>query len=91
VDVPSDVELVRNAQAGEVAALGLLLVRHRADMRVVALSILGYGPDSEDLGCSAPAVGPERGLLVEPVRDAAPRPVRNREAPVTGPRLAFLP
>jgi len=46
--VPSDVELVRSAQAGEVAALGLLLARHRADMRAVALGVLGYGPDAED-------------------------------------------
>jgi RNA polymerase sigma factor (sigma-70 family) len=46
--VPSDVELVRSAQSGEVASLGLLLARHQADMRAVALSILGYGPDSED-------------------------------------------
>jgi RNA polymerase sigma-70 factor (ECF subfamily) len=45
---PSDVELVRSAQAGEVAALGLLLARHRADMRAVALGVLGYGPDAED-------------------------------------------
>jgi RNA polymerase sigma-70 factor (ECF subfamily) len=46
--VPSDVELVRSAQAGEVASLGLLLARHQAGMRAVALSILGYGPDAED-------------------------------------------
>ena len=45
---PSDVELVRSAQSGAVSSLGLLLARHQAGMRAVALSILGYGPDAED-------------------------------------------
>ncbi|MFI7128682.1 RNA polymerase sigma factor [Nonomuraea sp. NPDC050153] len=40
-----DVMLTRAAQAGDVAALGLPLERHRAGMRAVALSILGPGPD----------------------------------------------
>lgn len=44
----TDVDLVHEAQAGDVHALGLLLVRHQADMRAVALSILGCGPDAED-------------------------------------------
>jgi RNA polymerase sigma factor (sigma-70 family) len=44
-----DVVLTRAAQAGEVAALGLLLERHRAGMRAVALSLLGPGPDAEDV------------------------------------------
>ncbi|MET1071421.1 MAG: sigma factor, partial [Umezawaea sp.] len=47
-DVVSDVELVRAAQSGEVAALGTLLARHRAGMRAVALGVLGYGPDADD-------------------------------------------
>lgn len=41
-----DAALTRAAQAGEVTALGLLLERHRAGMRAVALSILGPGPTS---------------------------------------------
>lgn len=41
--------LARGAQAGDVAALGLLLERHRAGMRAVALSILGPGPDVDDV------------------------------------------
>jgi RNA polymerase sigma factor (sigma-70 family) len=45
---PTDVELTRRAQAGETGALGLLLARHQAPMRAVALSLLGYGPDAED-------------------------------------------
>ncbi|WP_329547762.1 RNA polymerase sigma factor [Streptomyces sp. NBC_01356] len=45
---PTDEELTRRAQAGETAALGLLLARHQAPMRAVALSLLGYGPDAED-------------------------------------------
>ncbi|WP_327238374.1 sigma-70 family RNA polymerase sigma factor [Streptomyces sp. NBC_01317] len=44
-----DAALTRAAQAGEVAALGLLLERHRAGMRAVALSILGPGPDVDDV------------------------------------------
>ncbi|MBB5889163.1 RNA polymerase sigma factor [Kutzneria kofuensis] len=44
----SDVELVRAARGGDVGALGLLLTRHEAGMRAVALSILGYGPDADD-------------------------------------------
>ncbi|MEV0479968.1 hypothetical protein AB0I69_04995 [Streptomyces sp. NPDC050508] len=37
----ADAMLTRAAQSGEVAAVGLLLERHRAGMRAVALSILG--------------------------------------------------
>ncbi|QUQ63012.1 RNA polymerase sigma factor [Kutzneria sp. CA-103260] len=44
----SDVELVRAARGGDVGALGLVLARHEAGMRAVALSLLGYGPDAED-------------------------------------------
>ncbi|MEV7391703.1 sigma-70 family RNA polymerase sigma factor [Streptomyces sp. NPDC091215] len=44
-----DAALTRAAQAGEVTALGLLLERHRAGMRAVALSILGPGPDADDV------------------------------------------
>ncbi|MYV54937.1 sigma-70 family RNA polymerase sigma factor, partial [Streptomyces sp. SID3212] len=44
-----DAALTRAAQAGEVTALGLLLERHRAGMRAVALSILGPGPDVDDV------------------------------------------
>jgi RNA polymerase sigma factor (sigma-70 family) len=45
---PTDEELTRRAQAGETGALGLLLARHQAPMRAVALSLLGHGPDAED-------------------------------------------
>ncbi|MEU3188189.1 sigma-70 family RNA polymerase sigma factor [Streptomyces sp. NPDC006923] len=45
---PPDGELVRAAQSGEAAALGALIERHRAAMRVVALSVLGHGPEAED-------------------------------------------
>ncbi|MET8832108.1 sigma-70 family RNA polymerase sigma factor [Streptomyces sp. NPDC004610] len=44
-----DAALTRAAQAGEVAALGVLLERHRAGMRAVALSILGPGADADDV------------------------------------------
>ncbi|MFF1741921.1 RNA polymerase sigma factor [Streptomyces mirabilis] len=46
---PTDEELTRRAQAGETGALGLLLARHQAPMRAVAMSLLGYGPDAEDV------------------------------------------
>ncbi|MFF5293082.1 RNA polymerase sigma factor [Paractinoplanes globisporus] len=45
---PDDGDLVRAALGGEPAALGLLLERHRATMRAVAVSLLGWGPDAED-------------------------------------------
>ncbi|MER5516714.1 sigma-70 family RNA polymerase sigma factor [Streptomyces sp. NPDC002763] len=48
LDPPTDEELTRRAQSGETAALGLLLARHQAPMRAVALSLLGHGPDAED-------------------------------------------
>lgn len=44
-----DVMLTRAARAGDVAALGLLLEQHRAGMRAVAVSILGPGPDVDDV------------------------------------------
>lgn len=44
-----DAVFTRAAQAGDVTALGLLLERHRAGMRAVALSILGPGPDVDDV------------------------------------------
>ncbi|MCU7727507.1 sigma-70 family RNA polymerase sigma factor [Actinoplanes sp. KI2] len=46
--VVDDGELVAAARGGEPAALGLLLERHRAAMRAVAVSLLGWGPDAED-------------------------------------------
>nr|WP_062331320.1 sigma-70 family RNA polymerase sigma factor [Herbidospora sakaeratensis] len=45
---PTTTDLVREAQSGDVHALGLLLATHQADMRAVAFSILGYRPDAED-------------------------------------------
>ncbi|MEV4350020.1 sigma-70 family RNA polymerase sigma factor [Actinoplanes sp. NPDC049596] len=44
----NDAELLSCVQGGEAAALGVLLERHEAGMRAVALSLLGYGPDAED-------------------------------------------
>jgi len=43
------VALTKAAQSGDVVALALLLERHRAGMRAVALSILGPGPDADDV------------------------------------------
>ncbi|TKK81150.1 sigma-70 family RNA polymerase sigma factor [Herbidospora galbida] len=44
----TETDLVREAQSGDVHALGLLLATHQADMLAVAYSILGYRPDAED-------------------------------------------
>ena len=44
----SDVELVRAAQTGDVAALGLLLESHRARLYVIALAILGDRIQAQD-------------------------------------------
>jgi RNA polymerase sigma factor (sigma-70 family) len=44
----ADLLLVRDAQAGDVAALGVLLERHRPAMLAVALGVLGRPSDAED-------------------------------------------
>ena len=46
--LPDDAELVVAAQRGDVQALAQLLARHESSMRAVALSILGFGPESQD-------------------------------------------
>lgn len=46
--VVGDGELVRAALAGDASCLGLVLERHRAEMRAVAIGVLGYGPAAED-------------------------------------------
>jgi RNA polymerase sigma factor (sigma-70 family) len=45
----SDADLTRAAQAGDAGSLGVLLARHQAGMRAVALSMIGYGPDTDDV------------------------------------------
>jgi RNA polymerase sigma factor (sigma-70 family) len=47
--VPTDADLVLAAQQGDVSALGLLLARHESSMRAVALGILGFGSEAEDV------------------------------------------
>ncbi|GAA2154839.1 sigma-70 family RNA polymerase sigma factor [Kitasatospora kazusensis] len=44
-----DLALTLAAQNGDVTALGVLLERHRGGMRAVALSLLGPGPDVDDV------------------------------------------
>lgn len=46
---PTDADLARAARAGDAAGLAVLLERHRAGMYAVALRILGYCPDVEDV------------------------------------------
>ncbi|WP_329139277.1 sigma-70 family RNA polymerase sigma factor [Streptomyces sp. NBC_01476] len=64
----TDAELTRAAQSGDIGALGLLLERHRAGMRAVALSLLGHGPDAEDAVQDAALVALRR---IGGVRDPA--------------------
>jgi RNA polymerase sigma factor (sigma-70 family) len=45
---PSDRDLAAAAQSGDATSLGLLLARHQASLRAVALSILGFGPEADD-------------------------------------------
>jgi RNA polymerase sigma factor (sigma-70 family) len=63
-----DSDLTRSAQSGDVAALGLLLERHQAGMRAVALSLLGHGPDADDAVQDAALVALRR---IGDVRDPA--------------------
>ena len=44
----TDAALVHAARAGDAAALGTLLARHRARLHAIAVSILGHGPQAED-------------------------------------------
>jgi RNA polymerase sigma-70 factor (ECF subfamily) len=44
----SDAELVAAARGGDASCLGLLIERHRASMRAVAVRLLGYGPAADD-------------------------------------------
>jgi RNA polymerase sigma factor (sigma-70 family) len=46
--VLSDAELVRTAQRGSAASLGILLERHRAPLHALALRFLGHGPNAQD-------------------------------------------
>jgi RNA polymerase sigma factor (sigma-70 family) len=46
--VLSDAELVRTAQGGDAASLGILLERYRAPLYALALRILGRRPEAQD-------------------------------------------
>lgn len=46
--VLSNAELVRAAQNGDVASLGILLERHRAPLHAIALRFLGHGEEAQD-------------------------------------------
>jgi RNA polymerase sigma-70 factor (ECF subfamily) len=70
----SDADLTRAAQAGDAGSLGVLLARHQAGMRAVALSMIGHGPDTDDVVQDAAL------LALRRIRD-----VRNPEA--VGPWL----
>src|SRR3982750_3542821 len=45
---PTDAELVIAARGGNVAALGVLLERHRPRLLATAIGLLGFRPDAED-------------------------------------------
>jgi RNA polymerase sigma factor (sigma-70 family) len=46
--MPRDADLVRAAQRGDAPSLGVLLSRHHASMRAVAVGVLGPGADVDD-------------------------------------------
>jgi RNA polymerase sigma-70 factor (ECF subfamily) len=48
-DTRADAELVHAARAGDVAALGALLERHRAALYATALTVLGDPTDARDV------------------------------------------
>lgn len=76
-----DAALTLAAQAGDVASLGLLLERHRAGMRAVAVSVLGPGPDVDDVVKDGTA-----GLLHPPrFRTAAPPHIRDLSTSTSHP------
>jgi RNA polymerase sigma factor (sigma-70 family) len=56
----SDTELTRAAQSGDTGSLGVLLARHEAGMRAVALGMIGYGPDTDDVVQDAALVAVRR-------------------------------
>jgi RNA polymerase sigma-70 factor (ECF subfamily) len=99
---PTDQDLVLAARAGETAALGLLLARHRAAMLAVATRILGHRSDAEDVVQEASVVALLRiGALRDPsaagpwlrtvVRNASRARLRGRtEEPADADRLAAL-
>ncbi|WP_326568451.1 sigma-70 family RNA polymerase sigma factor [Amycolatopsis rhabdoformis] len=64
----SDAELTRAAQAGDVTALGVLLARHEAGMRGVAIAVLGYTAEADDAVQDAAVVALRR---IGDVRDPA--------------------
>ena len=68
----SDAELTRAAQAGDAGSLGVLLARHEAGMRAVALGMIGYGPDTDDVVQDAALVAVRR---ITDVRNPAAEPV----------------
>ncbi|MFC9625326.1 RNA polymerase sigma factor [Streptomyces sp. NPDC056930] len=68
VERAEDTALTRAAQRGDATALGLLLERHRPGMRAVALSLLGPGPDVDDVMQDAALVALRR---IGDVRDPA--------------------
>jgi RNA polymerase sigma factor (sigma-70 family) len=67
-DSPSDEELTRTAQSGDAGALGLLLARHQAGMRAVALGVMGHAPAVDDVVQDAALVALRR---IGDVRDPA--------------------
>jgi len=69
---PTDAELVLSAQTGALASLGLLLARHEPMMYGVALALLGYGPDAQDMVQDAALVAVRRiGDLRDPAAAGA--------------------
>jgi RNA polymerase sigma-70 factor, ECF subfamily len=102
MSLPDDAQLVQAAQAGDVAALGTLLERHRALLHAVAVGLLGPGARAEDAvqdtfvialrridGLRDPAA--VRGWLLTVLRNVCLTELRRPEiAPAPEPRAAAV-
>ncbi|WP_018532226.1 MULTISPECIES: sigma-70 family RNA polymerase sigma factor [unclassified Streptomyces] len=107
VERAEDAVLTLAAQGGDVAALAQLLERHRPGMRAVAVSLLGPGPDADDVMQEAAlvalrrigdvrnpaAVGPWLRMVVRNAGRAVLRDARRIEpvADVPTPSLSITP
>jgi RNA polymerase sigma factor (sigma-70 family) len=71
-DSTGDAGLVAAAVNGDAASFGLLLERHRAEMRAVSVALLGYSPAAEDAVQEAMLIALQRlPTLVDPTAAGA--------------------
>jgi hypothetical protein len=82
LDALSDETLVRDAQDGDTAALGLLIAWHRAVIRAMVLSMLGTGPDADDAVQDASLIALRHiGSVRDPAAGDMSRPAQRPHGP----------